>query len=188
MLKNICFFFFALSVLASCQERKTITVLPGVHKNDTIPVFPVTDYIKGQLTSIESLQTTPVKIVDNGGKKDSAWIQREDVRALASPFLQPVIDSASLQEHFTGNSFLDQTVGAVTFTYVPKSDFKDDSGLREINVYIDPQTNKVQRIYLVKEKGDTTLQLTWKSGSWFSLRSIINDKVNEEKVQWGFND
>lgn len=188
MLKNICLFFFLLTTIVGCQNRKTITVVPEVLKKDTIPVFPVTDYLLGQITSIETLQTTPVKIVTNENKSDSLWIQREDVRALAAPFLHPVIDSASLQEHFTGNSFLDQTVGAVTFTYVPKSNFKDDSGLREINVYIDPQTNKVQRIYLVKEKGDTTLQLTWKSGSWFSLRSIVNDKVKEEKVQWGFND
>ncbi len=179
--------FVLISVMA-CQERKTVTVVPEVHKKDTIPVFPVTDYLLGQLSTIETLQTTPVKIVNDGNKTDSVWIQREDVRPIAAPFLQPVIDSVSLQEYFTGNSFLDQTVGAVTFTYVPKPDFKDDSGLREINVYIDPQTNKVQRIYLVKEKGDTTLQLTWKSGSWFSLRSIVNDKVKEEKVKWGFND
>ena len=188
MLKNICVFFLLLATMVACQERRTITVLPGTHTKDTIPVFPVTDYLMGQLSSIETLQTTPLKIIDNGSKADSSWIQREDVRALAAPFWQTVIDSSSLQEYFTGNSFLDQTVGAITFTYVPKSDNLIDNGLREINVYIDPTTNKVQRIYLVREKGDTTFQLTWKSGSWFSIRSIINDKVKEEKVKWGFND
>lgn len=170
-----------------CSNNDHNTVVQET-KKDTLPVFPVTDYLLGQLAAIETLQTTPVKISEKEGRPDSVWISREDVRGLAAPFLQPVIDSASLQKYFNGNSFLDQTIGAFTFTYVPRPDVENKTGLRELNVYIDPSSNKVQRIYFVKEKGDTTMQLTWKSGAWFSVRTIVNDKVNEEKVKWNFDE
>lgn len=187
MLKNICFFVIVAAITMSCHERSSQVVIHERPK-DTLSVFPVTDYLLGQLSNIEAMPTTPLKLTGEEGKADSSWIRREDVRALAAPFLHPVIDSASLQKYFNGNSFFDQTIGSVTFTYTPKADAGSNAELREINVYVNPNTNKVQRIYLVKESGDTTLQLTWKSGSWFSIRSIVDNKIKEEKVKWSFSE
>ncbi len=155
---------------------------------DTLAVFPVTDYLLGQLKTIEEMPVTPLRTVRQSDKTDSSWIKREEVRELAAPFLSPVIDSASLHQFFTGNSFLDQTVNAVTFTYSALPTIPENISLKEINVYIDPQTKEVQRVYLVKEQGDTTLQLTWKTGSWFSIRSINGNNIKEEKVSWSFNE
>lgn len=160
----------------------------GTVKKDTLAVFPVTDYLLGQIKVIEDLPVTPLQTFGEKEKVDSNWIKREDIRKLAAPFLTPVIDSASLNSYFSGNSFLDQTVNAVTFTYTALPEAPGDISLREINVYVDPQTNEVQRIYLVKEKGDTTFQLTWKSGSWFSIRTIHGSDITEERVKWNFDE
>lgn len=187
MLKNMGFLLMVAIAAFGCRSGEK-TPVNHETKRDTLPVFPVTDYLLGQLATIEALPTTPVQIFKTNGNPDSVWIKREDVRRLAAPFLQPTIDSASLQKYFTGNSFLDQTIGAFTFTYIPKPAIENTTGLRELNVYVDPASNKVQRIYIVKEKGDTTIQLTWKSAAWFSIRSIVNDKVNEEIVKWKFDD
>lgn len=174
----------------SCNEDpKNVSAVSPVIDSGTkeaIPVFPVTDYLLGQLHVLERSPVTPLETNSRNGKVDSTWITREDVRTLAAPFLTPAIDSASLRAGFTGNSFLDQTVNAVTFTYSAKPGTAQE--LSEINVYVQPQTNEVDRIYLVKERGDTTLQLTWKAGNWFSIRRIYEGQVSEKKVKWQFDE
>lgn len=181
-------------LLFACNNKKDTgkqlkeTIEPVALKKDTLTVFPVTDYLLGQIKIIEDLPVTPLHTLKEKKIVDSNWISREDVKKLAAPFLTPVIDSASLNMYFSGNSFLDQTVSAITFTYTVLPEVPKDVTLKEINVYVDPHTNEVQRIYLVKEKGDTTFQLTWKSGSWFSIRSIHGSEINEEKVKWNFDE
>lgn len=157
-------------------------------KKDTISVFPVTDYLLGQLKLIENLPVTPLRINEQQGSIDSVWIKREDVKNFAKPFLKPFIDSASLNKYYEGSSFLDQTLNAVTFSYTLLPGTPDSINLKEINVYIKPQTNEVDRIYLVKEDGGAQQQLTWKSGKWFSIRTIKGTNVQEEKVKWNFDE
>lgn len=151
-------------------------------------VFPVTDYLLGQLHEIENTPITPLMTEEKNGKVDCAWVKREEVRNLATPFLQPAIDSNLLRNSFSGSSFLDQSVNAVTFIYTAKPGAASASALREITVYVTPESNTVERVYLVKESGDSLLQLTWKSGSWFSIRSISGQQVKEKKVKWNFDD
>lgn len=155
---------------------------------DTMDIFPVTDYISGQIKLLKSAPLTPLRTLENGGKTDSIWIAREDIRRYAEPFLKPVIDSAFLEKYFSGSSFFDQTVNAITFNYVLSSEQSGKTPLKSITVYVHPQTNKVERVYLEKEKGDTVQQLTWKSDNWFSIRTIEGGKIEEEKVKWNFDD
>ncbi|MBW7839104.1 MAG: hypothetical protein H3C36_05600 [Chitinophagaceae bacterium] len=194
MLRLISFILLFSLCTAACtsnkktQEPSANTDSLATIQRDTIPVFPVTDYLLGQISILEQSPVTLLKTTQGNQATDSVWYQREDAEKLAQPFLSPVIDSSSLQKYFKGNSFIDQTINAVTFTYTPRSANLPVDGLREINVYINPQSNEVTRIYLLKEKGDTTIQLTWKSGEWFSVRTISGSKVTEEKVKWNFNE
>lgn len=194
MLRLISFLLLFSLCTAACtsnkktREQSSNTDSLTVIQRDTIPVFPVTDYLLGQISILEQSPVTLLQTTQDNQAIDSVWYQREDARRLAKPFLSPVIDSFSLQKYFTGNSFIDQTINAVTLTYTPLSANSPVDGLREINVYINPQSNEVTRIYLLKEKGDTTIQLTWKSGDWFSIRTISGSKATEEKVKWNFNE
>lgn len=194
MLRLISFLLLFSLCTAACtsnkktREQSSNTDSLTVIQRDTIPVFPVTDYLLGQISILEQSPVTLLQTTQDNQAIDSVWYQREDARRLAKPFLFPVIDSFSLQKYFTGNSFIDQTINAVTFTYTPLSANSPVDGLREINVYVNPQSNEVTRIYLLKEKGDTTIQLTWKSGEWFSIRTISGSKATEEKVKWNFNE
>lgn len=153
-----------------------------------MPVFPVTEYILGELNTINNTPVTPLETYNDGGQTDSVWLPRENVERVAAPFLNPLIDSAALTAYFDGQSFLDQTIDAVTFTYSKKASAPKEMSFQEINVYVHAENGKVERLYMVKEDDTATLQLTWKSGAWFSIRSLEGAKVQERKVTWNFSD
>ncbi len=155
----------------------------------------MTEFIKGQVKEIEDLQVTPLKIDIDGARHDSSWIDKKDIKKYAEPFLRPQIDSSSLANLFIGKSFLDQTIDAVTFSYDAKVNLPDSMKLIHWDVYIDPYMNNVQRIYMVKndtiDSHPVTVQLTWVSGKWFSVRNIIQlpgrePEIKEQIVKWDF--
>jgi hypothetical protein len=58
---------------------------------------------------------------------------------------------------------------------------------------MNPQTNKIERIYLVKQNADTIKQLTWVVNKWYSVRTITKSNSNEpgikeDKLIWDFDD
>jgi hypothetical protein len=183
-------------IVASCNsDEKTIATESPV-KKDTISIFPVTDFLKGQLRELDSMPVTVLRTVTVNGSTDSTWLKRESIRLFALPFLARVIDSASVSSYFSAKSFLDQTINAFTLTYDANNNLPDSITLHHWSVYIDPQTNQVQRIYLVKENAKhnegITTQLTWKVNEWCSIRTITEKPGNapdirEEKLKWDFN-
>lgn len=159
-------------------------------------VFPVTEFLKGQLKKIESSPVTPLKLTMDNNELDSVWISRESVRDFAEPFLTPVIDSASLSPYFDGESFLDQTVNLITLTYFANSSLPKENELKSINIYVNPEDGTVSKVYLLKESYidsiRTKVQLTWQTDEWCSITTIIqkndeNPVIKEEKVIWNFD-
>lgn len=183
-------------IVISCNSDKKTVSTESTAKEDTVSIFPVTDFLKGQLKELDSMPVTVLRTVTVNGKTDSTWLKRESIRLFASPFLSQVIDSASVSSYFSAKSFLDQTINAFTLTYDANNNLPDSITLHHWSVYIDPQTSQVQRIYLVKEntkdnEGVTT-QLTWKVNQWCSIRTIAEKPGNaptirEEKLTWDFN-
>ena len=92
---------------------------------------------------------------------------------------------------------MDQTINAVTFSFDAKMKLPDSIKLNHWDVYIDPQKNTVQRIYMVKEDivngANITTQLTWKADKWCSIRTIMQQpgkdpQVKEEIMKWNFDE
>ena len=195
-------FFSAICLLpllffGACHNKEAKQVSQLNRSEESQSFFPVTDFFLGQINQIESLPVTLLTITVINDKKDSLWVNKKDIRKFALPFLQPVIDSISMQKFFTEKSFMDQTINAVTLTYDPKTRLPDSIKLNHWDIYIDPQKNSVQRIYLVKEDvingDDVTTQLTWKVGKWCSIRTIVQPpnkepQVKEEIMKWDFDD
>lgn len=186
---GLLFFLFSCS---SIDKSETTSV-----KKENPSVFPVTEFLKGQLNIIESTPITLLKlVVKNDVVVDSVWISRESIRGFATPFLTPEIDSGSLSAYFDGESFLDQTVNSFTFTYAANSSLPKDIDLRNINIYINPDDGTITKVYLLKEsyigKITTKVQLTWQTDKWCSIRTIIqkdneNPVIKEDKVIWNFD-
>ena len=186
---------FLLLLLFSCNDsQKDIPVKPDIPAEpEQTTFFPVTDFIKGQIAEIRSRGINPVKIIHSKTKDDSSWIKIENLEDEFSPFLSPLIDSANLKGLFTEKTFLDQTINAFTFTYDPIKALPDSFLLQHWDVYVDPQSNKVRRVYLFKKTTDhKILQLTWQTNDFCKLVTISkdptgNDYVEKEvTIKWGF--
>lgn len=196
MLKKPFIFLFAGIFATGCgPQKESPPKPPASEKEDSF--FPVTQYILGQLKELDSLPVTPLKITIKNGKQDSTWIKRQEIRSLAQPFLTPVIDSIHWYKSFSQRSFLDQTINAFTFSYDPAGPLPDTIALRRWDVYVDPGTSKVKRIFIVKQLDNNnapqTIQLTWKTGFFLKITTITEKpastpEITEEQVIWNFTD
>jgi len=195
--RNLSVVIYFTLLLCSCEEKELKTQqTKKVDSTQNHSFFPVTEYILGQLSDIETLPVTPLKIISYKGKKDSIWMKKENIRAFAEPFLHPVIDSANFKKLFIEKSFLDQTLNAITFSYDPSRSLPDSVQIRRWDVYIDPDRETVKRIYIVKQLNTTptqTIQLTWKSDNFCQITTITEKPnsqpgIKEEKLIWNFDD
>lgn len=143
-------------------EQKTPKA-DSIEKSD---FFPVTEYLYGQITEIKSSGINPVKIEG----KDSTWLKIEELEKEFAEFLEPRIDSMHFSALFRESKFLDQTIDAYTFSYDPRGNLPDSVSIKRWDVYVDPATNKVKRIFMVKGIQNNALQLTWQSGRGCKLR------------------
>ncbi len=179
-----------LLYLSSCDLTEPSDVpddqLPGNKK-----FFPVTSYLKGQIIDLKQAAVTPLMYITRDGKKDSAWLSLEETEKQLQPFLEPTIDSTNLLPLFEETRFLDQTINAFTFSYMPKKKLPDSISLRRWDVYVNPENGKVQRIYMVTEKNKGSTQLTWQSDKRARIVTLEDSSgtsmVKEEKeIIWDF--
>jgi len=177
----------------STEKNNSIVTDPVKPKTESADFFPVTDYFKGQLSEIRAKGINPLKITNINNRIDSSWIRMEQLDSEFELFLIPVIDSTNLNHLFTESKFLDQTINAFTFTYDPSGPLPDSFSLKHWDVYIDPQTNEVKRVYLLKKTaGNKTIQLTWLDGKSCRIVSLVTDKdgktITEKEVtiKWDF--
>ena len=155
--------------------------------------FPVTDYIKGQLFELNKRGINPLKYHTVNNRTDSSWLKLEDIPRAVDEFLHPEIDSVNLVSLFTEKKFMDQSIDAYTLTYDATGPLPDSMTLKHWDVYIDPATGNVRRIYMVKTVGESkTIQLTWQSNKWCKTTVLLNKPdgttliEKEEKITWDF--
>ena len=193
MLKVFFFLLVSAFVIAGCNQKKITP--PQQESENKNGFFPVTQYLLGQLRELDSMPVTPLKITSINGHTDSIWSKKNEVRAFTQAFLKPVIDSISWSKYFTEKSFLDQTINAFTFSYDPVKDLPDSIELKRWDVYVDANSGKVKRVYIVKQSSSNpqTIQLTWKSDSYCKITTITEKpgavpKVKEERLIWNFDE
>ncbi|MEO6584498.1 MAG: hypothetical protein ABIO05_09250 [Ferruginibacter sp.] len=186
MIKWPVIFTLALLVV-SCKQKfpqKESTVQSTATAKKTQFFFPVTSYLKGQLKSISEAGINPIKYTTINSKMDSAWVKIETLALEAESFLQPEIDTANVSNFFEEKNFLDQTINAYTFSYDPLPARPKGFAWERWDVYVDPATNKVKRVYLVKILPvNKTQQLTWQTDKWFKIVTIANSDNNTSKVE-----
>lgn len=159
--------------------------------------FPVTSFLKGQMIVLDSLPVTPLHTITVNNETDSIWIKKTDLNSLLADFLTPEIKEDNLTDYFKETSFNDQTLNTITFTYDPIKILPDSISLRHWDIYIDPETGKILKVYIVKELKEkektVTQQLTWKTNNWATIITLVNvpnghtQVQKEEKFIWNFN-
>ncbi len=164
---------------------------PQVIVGDTVSnFFPVTSYLKGEVFGIKTIGITPIKKTIVGNKMDSIYVKEVEYESTFAAFLSPIIDTANLKNTYTEKRFLDQTLNAFTFTYDPTDGKQNNFAFKHWDVYVDPETNKVRRIYLTKKvDNETELLLTWQSGKWCKIITLKNAAIiKEEKISWSYEE
>ncbi|MDN3657630.1 hypothetical protein QWZ08_18400 [Ferruginibacter paludis] len=199
------FFPVLISVLISCNNNTKNALpatiaesAPAINEAKKDSFFPVTSFIRGQIRSFDSLLVTPLHTTVINDKTDSVWIKQNALIPLLKDFLSPEIKETNLTSFFKESSFNDQTLNAVTFTYDPVRTLPDSISLRHWDVYIDPESGKISKIYLVKQlkgkEGNITQQLTWKTNKWAGINTILNKPdgtsilLKAEKFIWNFTE
>ena len=189
------FIIIILVLFSACNNNKKASVLDltdntqQVKKEDTVTnFFPVTSFLKGEIFGIKTGGITPVKKTTINNKTDSVYLKEVDFENSFAEFLSPVIDTSNLKNSFTEKRFLDQTLNAFTFTYDPADGKENIFAFKHWDIYVDPETNKVRRVYLTKNiAADTQLLMTWQSGKWCKIITVKNSViVKEEKISWSY--
>jgi len=179
-MKLIKFLLPALIVMVIACKHKSNTpaaaTVPDPQDSVSSGSFlPVAEFIKNDITRVDSFSGGILRKAITNGKKDSAYIQLPGFHQLANQFLLPELDSASFRAHFTESSLMDETTEMLNFIYTPK---QANWPLQKVMVYVSPATtgDKVDRIYMEKDftRGDTSFhqKLTWKSGEYFYIISL----------------
>ncbi len=156
--------------------------------------FPVTRYLRGQIAGIGRDGINPISITITGEKTDSSWLKMENLPDIFADFLNPEIDTTNLVPFFKEESFADETIHTYTFNYLPKTILPDTMALLRWDVLVDPETDHVKRIFIVKRTGaGKELQLTWQGDQWAKKVEIGTDKtgkqfvVSEQTIKWHFD-
>ncbi len=175
---------FLYSCNDSGKSTVDVPVKPPIDTAAPQKFFPLTSYLKGEIFNIKQSGINPLKYTTVNDNTDSVWLKIEELEPALQEFLNPEIDSANLISLFTEKSFMDQSIDAVTFTYDPIAVLPDSMKLTHWDVYVNPKTNKVKRIYMVKEvEKNKILQLTWLSNQWCKIITIITDEKGESKIE-----
>lgn len=188
-----------LSLSISCHDQikqKTIVA----HSTDTTKTeekkeyFPVMDYLKSEISYVDSLPLKIVKYNIRKGKKDSIFLKPVEFDQLAQQFLDPAMEKTNFEKKFSESSFMDQTSQSVTFTYSTKD---NEPGLRRIDVLASPEgsIDKVKSIYIEKtiliHDSAIVLKMYWKSKRNFQVITLspsASQPVSQLKVVWDDRD
>jgi hypothetical protein len=179
-------------LLSACNDEKN-NITSHVAPDKQASYFPVTSYLKGQITEIRRRGINPLKYTTIDGSMDSVWLKIENLETELKEFLTPVIDSNNLVDYFEETKFNDQTINAFTFTYNPVKKLPDTLYLTHWDIYVEPDKNMIKKIYMVKKNPDyKTLQLTWYSDKYCQIITIQDNRdgiskiIKEEKIKWDF--
>jgi len=192
-MKKLFFLSLIIFIVVSCSDNTNKTDAPGIENNsnslagDSGDFFPVSSFLKGQMNLLDSMQVTFLQINTYGNKSDSVWLSREKVRPLLQPFIADEISNENLVSFFKESKFNDQSTDAITFTYVPKTVLPDSISLRRWDVYVNPETGSVKRIYILKQLNTDnqvyTQQLTWQTDKWVKIINILEKPDGSSEIQ-----
>lgn len=197
-MKKLLFPVIIILVVIGCTNNKTSTTATVISETKNDSFFPLTSFLKGQMITLDSLLVTPLHTITIDNKTDSVWLKKNELTPLLISFLYPEIKEINLIKYFKETSFNDQTLNAITFTYDPITALPDSISLRHWDIYIDPVSGKILKVYIVKQVKENediiTQQLTWKTNKWASVTTLLNKPtgnaqlLKEEKFIWNFNE
>lgn len=179
-----------LTILACSSGKPKETATTDIPK-DTVKknYLPVQDFLKSEISNVDSFPYRLMRYQVRFGKTDSAIITTSVFNEIAAEFLLADLDSSRFEKKFEENSFVDRTTNLVSFTYSARD---TGYGLKRVDVLLTPGagTNKLHSIYMEAISGntDSTLisKLSWKAGRNFSILHLKKPRNGPETVSQTF--
>jgi hypothetical protein len=155
-----------------------------------VEFYPVTNFIRAEIMKLDTIPLAVLRKTIVNDKTDSAYISKEEFKQATRVFLEPDITDPKLKKLYTETVFMDATINAITLTYSPGA---NEAEIRKLDVLLDPENNRLQRIYMEKVNniGDSiiTRKLLWNAGHSFQVITLTRvgnqpETVRKEKYVW----
>jgi hypothetical protein len=176
-------------LISSCAHKKSEKTTADKSDVDA-SFFPVGNYLLGDIESIKHQGISPKYVHVKNGIHDSTFTQLQQIDSCLSDFLHPMIDSISLYSMVKETKFYDESIESFTLSYDVQNAYFKKTTWRKWDVYINPETQKVDRLFLVKTNSDSTIaQLTWIPKSFAKIVIINNQNssiVEEKTFFWNY--
>jgi hypothetical protein len=188
-MRQITFILIFVCLIASCSQNKSEK--STVDKSDSdASFFPVGNYLLGDIELIKHQGISPKYVHLKNGNYDSSFILLQQIDSCLTEFLLPMIDSESLNSIVKESKFYDESIESFTLSYDVQNAYIKKTPWRKWDIYINPETQKVDRLFLVKTISDSTIaQLTWIPNSFAKIVIINNESssiVEEKTFIWNY--
>lgn len=147
----------------------------------------VSGYLKGQLAYLDTVPYAFLKLtLKDTMYGDSVFLTKKEVNEIINFFLVKELEKKEFEKGFDETTFLDGTINTLTLTYEPINTIET---IQRVDVYVNPETEQIAKIYIVSKKDMMSQQLLWKHNSSFTLITTTmdhqnNQEVKTEKVIW----
>ncbi|WP_336516059.1 hypothetical protein [Pollutibacter soli] len=154
--------------------------------------YPIEAFIKDELRKVDSLPIAVFAVRSLNGKNDTSIVEKSVLHAKAVDLITPDISKEPLKEKYTESVFMDATINSVTMSYATED---ENAEIKKIDVFVDPETEKVKYIYVEKltSSGDTTAlrKMIWTAGKYLQISTSLSiknggDSIVQEKYSWDF--
>ncbi|MGG9971229.1 hypothetical protein ACQ33O_05475 [Ferruginibacter sp. SUN002] len=183
-----------ITIISCNQNKKNPITTTDTEQPKIDSFFPLTSFLKGQMALIDSTPITPLHYSITKEKTDSVWMKKEELKSFLSPFFSPEITATNLTGFYQKSSFNDLSINSLTYTHDPTKALPDSLNLLHWDIYVNPETEKITRVYMVKslKLADKTYtqQLTWQVDKFAKIVLIDPEAktgfVKEDKFVWSF--
>ncbi|MHA4843789.1 hypothetical protein ACX0G7_06490 [Flavitalea antarctica] len=184
-----------ITLLSGCADELE-SPLPEARLPDSTnkakQFFPVLDYLKGELSNVDSFATAIRVYTTFNGKTDSSFVTVDQFNGIMQEFLPPELSKENFEKYYSESSFFDQTTQTSTFTYATKN---DDLEFHRIDVLVQGSESydKVSSIYMEKfiggEDSSAVKKILLVGGKSLLINSettVKNNKpvIRQDKYVW----
>jgi hypothetical protein len=176
----------ALSIFTmSCHQKPSQQNIIEAKKNiDTVTFYPVTDFLKKQIQTVDSTPFYIYRISIIDGKKDSVKISAKQFDSLAHAFVVSDISDSTIKKNYKENVFEDASTKSITFNYTTKD---STMFIQSIDVLLNEDDQRVKRIFMStfenKNGIDIISKMGWKPDRNFYVNRDIHFANGKESTE-----
>lgn len=183
-MKMVSLVLCTLIVVTGCKERKAPEVPANEYHNDSIPFYPVHDFLQSEIHKVSTTPYFMYQTVVENGHTDSTVLDRPAFLAAASIFTAYSFEDSTVKKFYKEQVFADDGTNSITLHYTTQNKALP---VQSAMVLLHPETKQVKRVMLEVVQGtpDSTViyKLGWKANAHCSIITITQKKGEPEHAR-----